>query len=74
MKTNFPLLGLAFLSLATFSACEDDDPPVASIVKEWNVPLSVKNENPAPAGRTETGTANIQLLSDNPSAARHHRG
>ncbi|MES2894234.1 MAG: CHRD domain-containing protein [Bacteroidota bacterium] len=66
MKTNISLLALgAFLSLVTFSSCEDDDVPVASIVKEWTVALSAKNENPAPAGRTETGTANLQLLSDN---------
>ena len=46
-------------------ACEDDDPVGPSIVQEWSVPLSAKHENPAPAGRTETGTATIQLLSDN---------
>ena len=48
-----------------FIACKDDPIPTPSIVKEWLVPLSAKNENPAPASRTETGTATIQLLSDN---------
>jgi hypothetical protein len=50
-----------------FIACSKDDPaPVLpTIVKEWNIALSSKNENNPPAGRTETGTVNIQLLSDN---------
>lgn len=67
MKTNVSLLRLtAFLSLVTLISCEDDDdPPAATVVKEWTVPLSAKFENPAPAGRNETGTATIQLLSDN---------
>jgi hypothetical protein len=34
-------------------------------VKEWTIPLAAKYENNPPAGRTETGTANIKLLSDN---------
>ena len=51
---------------AVLIACSDDDAPATpTTVKEWTVPLSAKNENPAPAGRTETGTATIRLLSDN---------
>lgn len=51
---------------AFLMACSDDPAPSgATIVKEWTVPLSTKNENPAPVGRTETGTVTIRLLSDN---------
>jgi hypothetical protein len=49
-------------------SCNDDDvptPPPPTLVKEWTVPLSTKNENNPPAGRTETGTVNIRLMSDN---------
>jgi CHRD domain len=55
------------LSLILIS-CDKDDPvpiPPPTIVKEWTIPLSAKYENNPPAGRTETGTANIKLLSDN---------
>ncbi len=50
-----------------FIGCSKNDPAPAlpTIVKEWNIPLSTNNENNPPAGRTETGTVNIQLLSDN---------
>jgi len=51
-----------------FISCNDDDvpaPPPPTLVKEWTIPLSAKNENNPPAGRAETGTANIKLLSDN---------
>lgn len=51
----------------TFIACKKDNPPPAppTVVKEWVIPLSAQYESPARVGRTETGTANIQLLSDN---------
>ena len=57
---------LAALSLA-FVACKKNDaaPPAPTVVKEWTIPLAAKFENTPPAGRTETGTANLQLLSDN---------
>ena len=49
-----------------FVSCKKDAVVVQpTVVKEWTVPLSVKNENPAPATRTETGTVKLQLLSDN---------
>ena len=57
---------IAIISLLAFSCSDDEEPtPAATIVKEWNIPLSAKFESPAPAGRTETGTANLQLMSDN---------
>lgn len=70
MKKNIILSTclVAVLSML-FIACKKDDPapviPPPTLVKEWNIVLSAKNENNPPAGRTETGTANLKLLSDN---------
>lgn len=48
------------------NSCKKDDNTVAvTVVKEWTVALSAKNENPAPAGRSETGTATFKLMSNN---------
>jgi CHRD domain len=56
-------------SLLTFSAmlfsCKKENTPTVTVVKEWNINLSSKFENPAPAGRNETGLANFKLMSDN---------
>ena len=49
-------------------SCKQDDPiitPPPTVVKTWTLDVSAKNENPAPAGRNETGTALLELLSDN---------
>ena len=63
------IYNLALISTALpifFLACKKDSTtPTATLLKEWTVPLSVKNEIPSHAGRTETGTATIRLLSDN---------
>ena len=65
IQTTFLISTLSLLLIA----CEKDDPapviPPPTLVKEWTVPLAAKNENNPPAGRSETGTANIKLLSDN---------
>lgn len=65
MKSNIWLL--ACLSIVVASSCSDEDNPIppTTVVKEWNIALSAKNENPAPAARNETGTATMQLFSDN---------
>ena len=67
MKQKILTLGLLCPVLATlFLACSKDEPaPAPTVVKEWTIPLSPKNESPARPGRTETGTVNIQLISDN---------
>ncbi|MCY7293592.1 MAG: CHRD domain-containing protein [Ferruginibacter sp.] len=59
-------LSIAFMVLA-FASCKKDDPapPAPTVVKDWSIPLSAKNENPGLASRNETGTATLQLLSDN---------
>jgi len=70
MNKKIQLIKLALLcSVITLLlwACSKDStpPPAPTVVKEWNVALSPKNEIPARAGRTETGTVNIKLYSDN---------
>lgn len=61
---SLPLVALIAVSI---SSCDDDDEDILqpNLVKEWTIPLSALNENPAPAGRTETGTAKLQLYDDN---------
>lgn len=55
------------LLLSVCLSCNDKDEDVVqpTLVKEWNIPISTLNENPAPAGRTESGSAQLQLYSDN---------
>lgn len=66
---KFVLKCVAAMSLPLLLvSCENDDdddvqPPAT--VKEWTLELNTRNENPAVAGRTETGTATLQLLADN---------
>ncbi len=58
---------LLFLPLFVllFACSKDDETPPPSVVKHWDIVLNTKFENPAPAGRTETGTAALDLYSDN---------
>lgn len=69
MRKNLLHSGLLISSLTmALVACKKDDPApviVPTIVKEWKIPLAAKNENNPPSSRTETGTANLKLLSDN---------
>jgi len=64
----YPKSALIIALLATASCNNDNDnntPLTPTIVKEWTVPMAAVNENPPPAGRTETGTALLRLYSDN---------
>ena len=38
---------------------------IPEVTNQWTYTLSAVNENPAPAGRTETATLTLQLLADN---------
>jgi hypothetical protein len=51
------------LVLANCSKSTTPAPP-PTLVKQWDVILDAAFENPAPSGRSETGTATLQLYSD----------
>ena len=57
----------ACTTVLIFSSCSKDEisVPTVKVVRDWSIPLSAKNENPALGLRSETGTATLQLLSDN---------
>ena len=63
------ILPLALICMAQpilFMACKKETVvPMPTVVKEWTIAISPKNENPARTGRMETGTANLSLFSDN---------
>jgi len=59
---------LSLFCFILISSCSKDDAPAtppATVVKHWDIVMNAKYENPAPAGRTETGTAALDLYSDN---------
>jgi hypothetical protein len=57
---------LGIISVSSCSHNSDNNPSTkGNLVKEWNVPISTAYENPAPAGRTETGTVQLQLFDNN---------
>jgi CHRD domain len=59
---------LAIIAILTLNACSKDeaiDEDDVVLIKHWDIALNAKLENPAPAGRTETGTASLDLYSDN---------
>ncbi|RYZ20929.1 MAG: CHRD domain-containing protein [Chitinophagaceae bacterium] len=61
---------IAAAGLLLLASCKKDDvdvpaPTGPDLVRQWTLSLSPRNENPAPAGRTETGQVVIQLFSDN---------
>lgn len=64
-RNAFALTAAFLFSMIVMVACDkNDDPPAPTMVKEWNISLSAKNENPGVPGRSETGTAAIKLYSD----------
>ena len=66
MKKSLVILSLAACSILMFSCSKSTDTPAAATVS-WSttVAMSAKFEVPAPAGRSETGSADLQLMSDN---------
>lgn len=57
---------VAFLCTIVLEHCSKSTTPSPppSLVKQWDVILDAAFENPAPSGRSETGTATLQLYSD----------
>ncbi len=67
---NTPLFTLIISLIVAGTSCKQDDPITPAplpptVVKQWTIDVAAKNENPAPAARNETGTAVLELLSDN---------
>ena len=67
MKTKIQfLLATAFAATMFVSCSKKDDMTVkAEVTASWSVTLNAKNEIPAVANRSETGTAIIKLYSNN---------
>ena len=65
MRTHVLQSAMLLVCSAFIFSCKKDKGPSIKTVKEWTLPLSAKNENPAPAGRTETGTFVLRIMSDN---------
>ena len=65
--TQVWMRGMMFLAITSLASCSKNDNKTTTptVLKDWTVPMNVKFENPSPAGRTETGSAELQLLSDN---------
>ena len=61
------LLSLSLFLLISSCSKSSSTPatPPPTVVKHWDIIMNAKYENPAPAGRTETGTASLDLYSDN---------
>lgn len=57
--------GCFAIALMAVSCKKDNQAPAPTMVKEITVALSAANENPQPAGRTETGSASVKIFSDN---------
>ena len=60
------LFALLILSMIAIESCNRDGGVLPTSVKKWDaIELKSVNEVPAPAGRTEEGELNLELLSDN---------
>ncbi|MDB5190915.1 MAG: hypothetical protein JWQ96_478 [Segetibacter sp.] len=66
MKTKLllPVLGIFLIAFSVSCSKSSYNDLGANVFKEWRLPISVRNENPGPVGRTETGRLNIQLHAD----------
>lgn len=62
-KHIITISALAAAGFLTFSSCNKNDDPNPDVI--WSIPLNAKLENPAPAGRTETGLLTMQLYGNN---------
>ena len=64
MKKNYLLLCTAITAMLAISCKKNSEAPAPNMLKEITVSLAAANENPQPAGRTETGTASVKIFSD----------
>ncbi len=65
MKTNLLTLALALPSI--FISCTREATGIfeGEVLRQFTIPMAAANVNPAPGGRTETGTLTLQVMSDN---------
>jgi hypothetical protein len=65
--SRYTLALFALASTLVFSCKKDSNSntPPATVVKQWSIPLSATFENPIPAGRSETGNADLTLYDNN---------
>lgn len=64
LPNKLTVVSLALLTILN-SCSKDSDYFPPGKLRDWTINLSAKNENPNPANRTETGTAVLELLTDN---------
>jgi hypothetical protein len=64
IKSNFNRFVPAVLLACTLFAACSKTTPAPTLLKHWDIALNAKFEEPAPAGRSETGSASLNLYSD----------
>lgn len=65
MKNKHVLVMTAFALTGSISLSSCDNNDDNNLILAFEIPLSTKMENPAPAGRSETGLLTMQLNADN---------
>lgn len=66
MKNKYTLLVLAIVVITAFACTKENLAKNESeVIKEWSVGIKAKNMLPGVANRSDTGTVNFQLFSDN---------
>lgn len=65
MKKNHSILALAGLIVFSVSCQKDPETLPPTVVREWMVKLNTQNQLTIPSGRNETGTAKLELMSNN---------
>lgn len=65
MKRNIFLIALSIIAIQIVSCTKSSNSPVATVTWSTTVTMSSKFEIPAVASRSETATADLQILSDN---------
>jgi len=62
---RFKFLFIAVAVLGLTACSDDDDGPSVAVLESFTIDLSTENEVPAVPGRSETGTAQIDILENN---------
>ncbi len=65
MKINHSIIALTGMLLFMASCQKDAETVPPTVVREWTVKLNTQNQLTIPAGRSETGTVKLELMSNN---------